>query len=177
MCLLVDPSNSLWCLICFRDHLVLVHFTLWAGILMMNSAEAERRQSKYSKYRYISESFSHRVRQLIILVCHSAVHKRTQRQVFSLSAVGDVLHQWDWQSAFPWWHWSTCCVWMKEKSWYTNTLISFHFVFMWCCLSFPHKLQHTHMHLQNNTHANMSLIASNSQHVHAFLVSCCWRGV
>lgn len=39
------------------------------------------------------------------------------------------------------------------------------------------SVSHTHMPTHNNTHRDTFLIASNSQHVHASLVSCCLRGV
>lgn len=157
--------------------------------LKMGRAAAESKQSKYSNC--IFKSFSHRVPQLIIHICHSVTHKHTQRQVFSLSAARHVLHQWDRHSLFPWWHWTKQHVvlfcWKKERERadvHTITLTTHTHTHLCscaiCACIFPthtHTGSDTHMHTQNNTHRDTFLIASNSQHVHASLVSCCLRGV
>lgn len=61
------------------------------------------------------------------------------------------------------------CIWAteKERADIHATTLTTH----------KHLCPHTHMHTQNNTRRDTFLIASNSQHVQASLVSCCLRGV
>lgn len=111
--------------------------------------------------------------QLITHICHLAMHKHTQRQVFSLSALRDGLPP--VEPAYFHGDAEQHVVYEGKKRadvhahWCPCTLCLFEVVFY----SHSDANANTYMCTCNNMHTNMPLIASNSQHVHAFLVSCC----
>lgn len=130
-----------------------------------------------------NKSFSHWVLQLIIHICHLVAHKHTPRQACSLSAVWHVLHQWEcWYSSFPWWRWTkqhVCClsVSMIKRGWKNWYHVCNRHTCGFLCMTF--LLLSTHTWTQRlkihkvtvKQHTDMFLIATNSRHVRASLVS------